>query len=436
MSRSGTLTYEIVYQLTRAGIGQTTCVGIGGDPINGTNFIDCLAAFEKDPHTKAVAMMGEIGGTDEQEAAAFIKQHMKKPVVGFIAGQTAPPGRRMGHAGAIISGSAGTAAEKIEAFRGRGHGRREAPDRRRRPHPRGSLSELGSRSGVRLADALPVENIVAPLRATTVREAVVALVEHLRATGALLHPERLERLTSEERVRDVIHVGDRVLLPHLRTDAVDRLVVAIGVTPTPLRATPDSAEGTEQLVVLVLAPPTATQVYLQMVAALARAFRSDAAVDRLVAARTPDEVLAVPEIRELVLQPRLTVRDIMTQRVYRVTPETPIRELLQLMSRYDLKAVPVVGEKREVLGMVTERDLLRHLLPQLLQQGAPEGAEPGTSVREIMSRSVMCVSEDQGVSDVASIMINKDVERVPVVNEGKLVGFLTRGDIIRKLYGQ
>jgi succinyl-CoA synthetase alpha subunit len=127
VSRSGTLTYEVVYQMTRAKIGQTTCVGIGGDPINGTNFIDCLDAFEKDPATEAVVMIGEIGGTDEQEAARFVREKMKKPVVGFIAGQTAPPGRRMGHAGAIISGSAGTAAEKMQAFEENGVGVAKRP---------------------------------------------------------------------------------------------------------------------------------------------------------------------------------------------------------------------------------------------------------------------------------------------------------------------
>jgi succinyl-CoA synthetase alpha subunit len=120
VSRSGTLTYEIIHQLASNGFGQSTCVGIGGDPIIGTNFIDCLSEFEGDPGTRAVVMIGEIGGADEQHAATFVQTKMKKPVIGFIAGQTAPPGRRMGHAGAIISGAGATAADKMTAFEAAG----------------------------------------------------------------------------------------------------------------------------------------------------------------------------------------------------------------------------------------------------------------------------------------------------------------------------
>ncbi|MBW2433682.1 MAG: succinate--CoA ligase subunit alpha, partial [Deltaproteobacteria bacterium] len=120
VSRSGTLTYEVVHQLTLQGIGQTTCIGIGGDPVCGTSFIDCLEAFEQDPDTRGVVMVGEIGGTAEEEASEFIAGKMSIPVVGFISGLTAPPGRRMGHAGAIISGSSGTAQAKIDAMKANG----------------------------------------------------------------------------------------------------------------------------------------------------------------------------------------------------------------------------------------------------------------------------------------------------------------------------
>jgi CBS domain-containing protein len=271
----------------------------------------------------------------------------------------------------------------------------------------------------------------------------MALVQRLVDTGAVLYPERLERLTSEDRVRDVVHVGDRVLLPHLRTDAVERLVVALGVAPTVFRAAPGIPDASEQVIVLVLAPAGAANRYLQVVAALARALRQDSVVDRLVQAHSPEEVLEIPEIRDLVVPPRLTVRDIMTQRVHRVLPETPVSELIELMGLYDLKAVPVVGEKREVLGIVTDRDVLRFLLPQLGQGAVGDRTAPppqersvrDTPVREIMSRSVMCISEDQGLAELASIMVNKDVERLPVVSEGQLTGFLTRGDILRKIFG-
>ena len=155
VSRSGTLTYEVVHQLTGAGLGQSTCIGIGGDPVIGTNFIDALTLFESDPHTEAMVLIGEIGGTDEEETAQFIRRRIRKPVVAFIAGQTAPPGKRMGHAGAIISGGSGTAADKMAAFQAAGVPVARIPSEipaliadaltRRRPRARAESRAVGRR---------------------------------------------------------------------------------------------------------------------------------------------------------------------------------------------------------------------------------------------------------------------------------------------------
>lgn len=273
-----------------------------------------------------------------------------------------------------------------------------------------------------------------PLPADTVQAAVSALAQRLIDGGAVDQPERLARLLAESRVRDLVQVGDRVLLPHVRTDAVAQLVVALGVSPTPLMM-PGVDEGAAQIVVLVLAPPSATGLYLQTVASLARVLRDDAVVDAMVASRTPEEVLALPEMREITIQPRLTVRDVMTERVYRVGPDASVREVLDMVAERRLRAVPVVDDDRGVLGMVTDRDLLRFFLPVVQKTtGESPASLKDTKVREVMSRSVICVSEDQALAEVMSIMVTKDLERLPVVNEGRLTGFLTRGDILRKLF--
>jgi CBS domain-containing protein/mannitol/fructose-specific phosphotransferase system IIA component (Ntr-type) len=276
--------------------------------------------------------------------------------------------------------------------------------------------------------------VVVPLPADTVQAAVSALAQRLIDGGAVDQPERLARLLAESRIRDLVHVGGRVLLPHVRTDAVSKLVLALGVAATPL-ALPGVDEAAAQVVVLVLAPPAATGLYLQTVAALARVLREDAVVDAMLAAHSAEEVLALPEIAAITIQPRLTVRDVMTPRVYRVSPDAPVREVLDLVAQHRLRAVPVVDEDRGVLGMVTDRDLLRFFLPVVQKTtGETPASLKDTKVREVMARSVICVSEDQALAEVMSIMVTKDLERLPVVSEGRLTGFLTRGDILRKLF--
>jgi CBS domain-containing protein len=146
--------------------------------------------------------------------------------------------------------------------------------------------------------------------------------------------------------------------------------------------------------------------------------------------------MEIPEIREIVIEPRLRVRDVMTQRVWRTTPDAPVQEVLDLIAEHRLRAIPVVGADRQVLGMVTDRDLLRHFLPGVQRPAdASAAAWSETRVRDVMSRSVICVSEDQALAEVTSMLVSKDIERLPVVHEGLLTGFLTRGDILRKVFG-
>lgn len=293
-----------------------------------------------------------------------------------------------------------------------------------------------------LHDLLPQGRILVPLEAETLRDALGSMVNRLVAEAAVREPQEFLRLLTSVRLRDLVAIGKHVALPHLRTDLVDSLVIALGIAPRPLLAEGTGAEIDPEIVVLVLAPPGAATLYLQTVAALARLFRQPGVVERMRGARSAEEIMELPEFRELRVQPRLTVRDIMTHRVASVTPETAVRDAVDLMVRRQLRALPVVGEKQEVLGIISEWDIMRALLPHIPRAGGAGDGVEGISIpsqlkaRDIMSRSVLCISEELGVDEAANTMINKDVEQFPVVSEGRLTGFLTRGDIIRKLFGR
>jgi CBS domain-containing protein len=292
---------------------------------------------------------------------------------------------------------------------------------------------------MQLIELLPREHIVAPLRATTLRDALSEMVGLLADLGHVRDAEKVERGLNGPRARDIVAVAPDVVLPHYRSAAVDALHVALGLAPHGLDARDMGIDTRPRIVALIVAPTDAATLYLQAVAALARVFRDPRTVDRIAGAATPEDVLAAVDLANVRLQPRLTVRDIMIHGVSSVTPATSVREAVDLMLRRRLRAIPVVGEKREVLGIISEWDIMRGLLPQIPRAGQESGTDsvPETlRVKDIMTRSVLCISEELGLEEAANMMINKDVEQFPVTSEGKLSGFLTRSDIIRKLFGR
>lgn len=281
-------------------------------------------------------------------------------------------------------------------------------------------------------------HVLVPMPAGTLDVAVELLLATLVADGSVSDPRRLATDVANVRPADAIAAFPSAFLPHYRTEAVPELVAALGVAPAPLEARGRRA----RIVLLLLAPPTATTAYLQAVAAFGRALSRPETVDALHAATTPEAAAALPIFAETRLTGPLLVRDIMTMPARSLRPEDTLVSAARELLRRGVEAMPVVGVEGEVLGLLTHEELLRHLVPtyvQSLQTGehrAIGAAEAGDlSVRDVMTRSVLCLAEDQTVSEVAQLMAAKKLDRFPVVRDGRLTGFLTRADLVRRLIG-
>ncbi len=299
---------------------------------------------------------------------------------------------------------------------------------------------------MKLRDVLRSEHIVVPLGAATVKEATERLAERLIQAGAVAEPHRLNAVIRHTWPEDMVSVGEHAFLPHFRTEAVRGLAAAVGISSTPIRWEKDPNR-TARIVIFIVAPLRDAALYLQVVGAFARTLADPETVLALLAAKTPEQVVQLAALDAVELPSQLTVRDVMTARPVTVGPERTLGELAEMMIEHDIHAVPVVDDAGSLIGMVTHRELLRHLLPDYLQRAktgefrAPTRSQiqRGSTdprliaVKDAMARSVLCVSEDQTLSDVANLMSSKDTDRFPVVREGVVVGFLTRADVLRRL---
>ena len=294
---------------------------------------------------------------------------------------------------------------------------------------------------MKLANFLAPSRILVPLPCQTLDAARTTLLGHLAASGAVDDLDRLQTRVAEERGEDMVAIADHAFLVHYRTDTASTLQAALGVCREGVRrAHDDETEQRAPVVVVVVAPPRLAARHLQVVRAFARLLQKDDVVDAIVSAPSAESIVSLPFFFEQEIPEQLLVRDLMTERPRTTTGDTPLRRAAWELIRTGLGALPVVDDDWRLLGMLSERELMRHLLAsEVLSDGpsrpVPAGAQASKTVRDVMTRQVLCVAPEQPVAEVAALMTNKDVERVPVVFEGRLVGFLTRGDIVRKLIG-
>jgi CBS domain-containing protein/mannitol/fructose-specific phosphotransferase system IIA component (Ntr-type) len=293
---------------------------------------------------------------------------------------------------------------------------------------------------MKLSDVIAAERVIVPLEGDTVTAATTALLARAAAAGTVSNVAKLRSRVEEERPEDIVAMGDRAFLLHYRTDAVDSLVVALGTAAQPIcRELGDEETQCARIVLLIAAPPRLATRYLQVVGAFARLLSKQPVVEQILATSTAEQLAGLPIFQEKEIPEQLTVRELMTERPRTISPETPLRHAARDMVRYGIGGIPVVDADGRVIGMLGERELIRTLLGDYVNAGrgaqaAPHSREQAT-VRDAMTKQVMCVSPEQPIAEVSSIMTNKDVDRVPVVRDGRIVGLLTRGDIVRKLIG-
>jgi len=292
-------------------------------------------------------------------------------------------------------------------------------------------------SQVSISRLVPPDRIVVGLKATTYEGAVAQLLDRLAAAGLISDRGALNELVAADvAAGELLTLGPRTLLAHYRTDAARELGVAIATSATPFAFAPPEADEAV-FFVLIVAPRSAAKYHLKTLTALSRLLGTAEVIDALLKAASAEEVVELIKQNDVMIRPELTVQDLMSREVHSVSPEALLSEALQLMVRHRRRGMPVLGDNGEVLGMISEREVLQHFLPQVLSKGIPrEGEQPeieDVEVRYVMQRSVMCLSEDQLISDVLGTMLTERVSQFPVVREGKLVGFLSRTDIIVKL---